>query len=186
MTVAVGKTEAVNGGTVKDAPQNDPANMIVAKVDKETGKASPLGKGTLAGAEFTVRFYAGQYTKETLPAQATRTWVFKTDEDGYAFFEEGYKVSGDALWTNSLGFETIPLGTVSIQETKAPAGYLLTDTEPRVQNVTSVGTLETVETFVEPDEEHPTVEEQVKRGDFALVKADGETQERLAGVPFGV
>ena len=156
VTVAVGKTEAVNGGTVTDIPQNDPANMIVAKVDKSTGEASPLGKGTLAGAEFTVRFYAGQYTKDNLSAQATRTWVFKTNEDGVAVFKQSYLVSGDELWTNSNGVPTLLLGTVSIQETKAPTGYLLTDTSLRVQNITAAGTAETVRTFVEPDEGHPS------------------------------
>ena len=187
MTVAVGKTEAVNGEDgVTDVPQNDPASIVVQEVDKSAGIASALGKGTLAGAEFTVKFYAGQYTKDSLPAQATRTWVFMTNESGYALFDADFIVSGDSLYEDSLGNPTLPLGTVSIQETKAPTGYLLTDTELRVQNITSDGTLETVRTFVEPDEEHPTVEEQVKRGDFALVKAARETQKRLAGVPFGV
>ena len=108
------------------------------------------------GAEFTVRFYAGQYTKDNLSAQATRTWVFKTNEDGVAVFKQSYLVSGDELWTNSNGVPTLPLGTVSIQETKAPTGYLLTDTSLRVQNITAVGTAETVRTFVEPDEGHPS------------------------------
>ena len=63
---------------------------------------------------------------------------------------------------SKTGVATIPLGTVSIQETKAPTGYLLTDNEVRVQNITFDGTLETVRTFVEPDEEHPTVEECVR------------------------
>ena len=162
VTVAVGKTEAVNGGTVTDAPQNDPVGMLVAKVDKETKKASALGKGTLAGAEFTVRYYAGQYTEDNLPTQATRTWVLKTNENGYVSLlraqtdPDTYFVSGDDFYTDSSGVVTLPLGTVSIQETKAPTGYLLTDTELRVQNTTSDGTLETVRTFVEPDEKHPS------------------------------
>ena len=147
---------------VTDAPQNDPVDMVVAKVDKSTGRASALGKGTLAGAEFTVKFYAGQYTEDNLPAQATRTWVLKTDKNGKAFLDESSLVGGDELFTDTSGVATIPLGTVSIQETKAPTGYLLTDNEVRVQNITSDGTLETVRTFVEPDEEHPTVEECVR------------------------
>lgn len=160
--------------------------MIVAKVDKETGKASPLGKGTLAGAEYTVRFYAGQYDKNNLPSVATRTWVFKTDANGKAFFDGDYLVSGDELYRTSDGVATLPLGTVTIQETKAPTGYLLSDTTPRVQNITSKGSGETVHTFVEPDENNPTTREPVRRGDVTLVKADGETQVRLAGVPFRI
>ncbi len=160
--------------------------MIVAKVDKETGEASPLGKGTLAGAEYTVRYYAGQYDENNLPAVATRTWVFKTDSDGFAGFGKDYLVSGDPLYTNSKGLPTLPLGTVSIQETKAPTGYLLSDTKASVQHITFAGTLETVHTFVEPDENNPTTREPVRRGDVTLVKADGETQVRLAGVPFRI
>lgn len=38
VNVSGGQTAAVN---VTDAPQNDPADMLVAKVDAETGKASP-------------------------------------------------------------------------------------------------------------------------------------------------
>ncbi len=127
--------------------------MLVAKVDAETGKASPLGAGTLAGAEFTVRFYEGYYTGDGLPARAARTWVFRTNEKGIAYLSENSLVSGDELFTTSRGDQnTLPLGTVAIQETKAPTGYLLSDTSVRVQQVTETGTVETVRTFVEPDE----------------------------------
>ncbi len=159
----------VNDGTVTDAPQGDPVGMIVAKVDKETGKASPLGKGTLAGAEYTVCYYAGQYDENNLPSVATRTWVFKTDEDGYAGLDKDHLVSGDPFYTDTNGHYTLPLGTVSIQETKAPTGYLLSDTKASVQHVTSEGFLETVHTFVEPDENNPTTRESVRRGDVTLV-----------------
>ena len=182
MTVAVGKTEAVNGEDgVTDVPQNDPASIVVQKVDKSTGIASALGKGTLAGAEFTVRFYDGQYTKDSLPAQATRTWVLKTNENGKAALREDFLVSGDDFYTNKSGRPTLPLGTVSIQETKAPTGYLLTDTEVRVQNITSDGTLETVNTFVEPDEEHP---DNVRAGQARRLRTR-EGRRRDAGAPRG-
>lgn len=147
--------------------------MIVAKVDKETGEASPLGKGTLAGAEYTVRYYAGQYDENNLPSVATRTWVFKTDSNGKAFLDEDYLVSGDELYLTSGGVATLPLGTVSIQETKAPTGYLLSDTKASVQHITSAGTLETVHTFVKPDENNPTTRESVRRGDVTLVNLLG-------------
>lgn len=189
--VAAGGTAKVNGDAgVKDMPQNDPVGMIVAKVDAETGTASPLGAGSLAGTEFTVKYYDGYYTKETLPASATRTWVFKTNENGNcsllraATEPDKYLVSGDDFFTDSTGKATLPLGTVTIQETKAPAGYLLGDSPLSIQQVTSDGTLETVHTFLEPDIANPTVAEQVKRGDMRLVKADGDSQKRLAGVAF--
>ena len=38
----------------------------------------PQGDATLEGAEFTVKYYDGYYTKDNLPSKATRTWVLKT------------------------------------------------------------------------------------------------------------
>ena len=183
--VAAGGTAKVNGDAgVMDVPQNDPAFMFVAKVDAETGGASPLGAGTLAGAEFTVNYYDGYFTTDTLPTTATRTWVVKTNEKGQSMLDPEYLVSGDHFYTSMDGNPTLPLGTVTIQETKAPEGYLLGKAPLSIQQITSDGTLESVRTFLEPDTENPTVTEQIKRGDLRLVKADGDSQKRLAGVAF--
>lgn len=189
VNVSGGQTATVN---VTDAPQNDPADMLVAKVDAETGKASPLGAGTLAGAEFTVKYYDGFYTQENLPEKATRTWVLKTDAKGRTSLlgaqnkPDTYFVSGDSLYTSTDGYATLPIGTVSVQETKAPQGYLLSDSTVHVQQVTSNSAAERVTTFVEPSEEAPTVREQVKRGDIAFNKVHGEDMTGLAGVPFKI
>lgn len=189
VNVSGGQTATVN---VSDAPQNDPADMLVAKVDAETGKASPLGAGTLAGAEFTVKYYDGFYTQESLPEKATRTWVLKTDSKGRTSLlgaqnkPDTYFVSGDSLYTSTDGYATLPIGTVSVQETKAPQGYLLTDSTVHVQQVTSNSATERVTTFVEPSEDAPTVREQVKRGDIAFNKVHGEDMTGLAGVPFKI
>lgn len=190
VNVSGGQTATVN---VSDAPQNDPTDMLVAKVDAETGKASPLGAGTLAGAEFTVKYYDGFYTQENLPGKATRTWVLKTDEDGFTGLSSArenpdiYLSSGDSFYQTADGkMYTLPLGTVSIQETKAPAGYLLSDSTVHLQQVTSNTSSEFVSTFVEPSEDTPTVREQVKRGDIAFNKVHGEDMTGLAGVPFKI
>lgn len=189
VNVSGGQTATVN---VTDAPQNDPADMLVAKVDSETGKASPLGAGTLAGAEFTVKYYDGFYTQENLPEKATRTWVLKTDAKGRTSLlgaqnkPDTYFVSGDSLYTSTDGYATLPIGTVSVQETKAPQGYLLSDSTVHVQQITSNSAAERVTTFVEPSEEAPTVREQVKRGDIAFNKVHGEDMTGLAGVPFKI
>lgn len=189
VNVSGGQTATVN---VTDAPQNDPADMLIAKVDSETGKASPLGAGTLAGAEFTVKYYDGFYTQENLPEKATRTWVLKTDSKGRTSLlgaqnkPDTYFVSGDSLYTSTDGYATLPIGTVSVQETKAPQGYLLTDSTVHVQQVTSNSATERVTTFVEPSEDAPTVREQVKRGDIAFNKVHGEDMTGLAGVPFKI
>ncbi len=189
VNVSGGQTATVN---VTDAPQNDPADMLVAKVDAETGKASPLGAGTLAGAEFTVKYYDGFYTQDNLPEKATRTWVLKTDAKGRTSLlgaqnkPDTYFVSGDSLYTSTDGYATLPIGTVSVQETKAPQGYLLTDSTVHVQQVTSNSATERVTSFVEPSEDAPTVREQVKRGDIAFNKVHGEDMTGLAGVPFKI
>lgn len=189
VNVSGGQTATVN---VTDAPQNDPADMLVAKVDSETGKASPLGAGTLAGAEFTVKYYDGFYTQENLPEKATRTWVLKTDENGRTFLarvtldKDKYFVSGDSFYTSANGNITLPIGTVTVQETKAPSGYLLSDNSIHIQQITSNTTTERVTTFVEPSEDAPTVREQVKRGDIAFNKVHGEDMTGLAGVPFKI
>lgn len=190
VNVSGGQTATVN---VTDAPHNDPADMLVAKVDSETGKASPLGAGTLAGAEFTVKYYDGFYTQENLPEKATRTWVLKTDEDGLTGLSAAkldpstYFVSGDSFYTSADSKRyTLPLGTVTIQETKAPAGYLLSDNTVHLQQITSNASSEFVSTFVEPSEDAPTVREQVKRGDIAFNKVHGEDMTGLANVPFKI
>lgn len=189
VNVSGGQTATVN---VTDTPQNDPADMLVAKVDSETGKASPLGAGTLTGAEFTVRYYDGFYTQKNLPEKATRTWVLKTDAKGRTSLlgaqnkPDTYFVSGDGLYTSTDGYATLPIGTVSVQETKAPQGYLLSDSTVHVQQVTSNSAAERVTTFVEPSEDAPTVREQVKRGDIAFNKVHGEDMTGLANVPFKI
>lgn len=189
VNVSGGQTATVN---VTDAPQNDPADMLVAKVDSETGKASPLGAGTLAGAEFTVKYYDGFYTQENLPEKATRTWVLKTDENGRTSLarvtldKDKYFVSGDSFYTSTNGNITLPIGTVTVQETKAPSGYLLSDNSIHIQQITSNTTTERVTTFVEPSEDAPTVREQVKRGDIAFNKVHGEDMTGLVGVPFKI
>lgn len=168
---------------VKDVPQNDPARMAVQKIDAETGKASPLGAGTLAGAEFTVKYYNGMYNSESeLPSEATRTWVFKTNDKGIAnILRDESFVSGDELYMSATGVPTIPLGTITIQETKAPKGYTISDTTLHIQQVTSDGNVESVNTFVAPN-----VSEQVIRGNIKWVKAIEETQVRVPNALFKI
>lgn len=178
--VESGKTAEL---AVKDVPQNDPARMAVQKIDAETGKASPLGAGTLAGAEFTVKYYSGMYNSESeLPSEATRTWVFKTNDKGIAnILRDESFVSGDELYMSATGVPTIPLGTITIQETKAPKGYTISDTTLHIQQVTSDGSVESVNTFVTPN-----VSEQVIRGNIKWVKAIEETQVRVPNALFKI
>ena len=177
----------VNGGTVYDTPQNDPAAMWVGKIDLDTTLNMPQGSASLAGAQYTVKYYAGYYDNEqSLPSQATRTWVVKTDEDGYAELADLYKVSGDQFYYLD-GNVTIPLGTVTIQETKAPEGYLLGKQPLYIEKIVSTGNQVTSVAFNAPKDK-----EQVIKGGVKISKVDAETGDTpqgdasLAGIRFAI
>ena len=151
---------------VKDYPQSDPVSILLGKVDKDTTQNMPQGSASLEGAEFTIKYYAVHSDKD--PAESgkkpVRTWVLKTNKDGKTPMVDSLKVSGDEFFKTSQGYNTLPLGTITIQETKAPKGYLLNE-EIFVRQITSKGTTEGVETY-----NMPTIEEEVIRGDIQLVK----------------
>ena len=130
VTVSSGKTTRVNGSKVYDKPQNDPIYILLGKYDGEKvyvgDKNLPQGSATLKGAEFTVSYYDGQYSsveEAKASGNATRTWTYATDEKGYISLRDDTPISGDAVYTDSYGNPTFPLGTYLIQETKAPDGY---------------------------------------------------------------
>ncbi len=173
-TVRMDETTRVNGDTVSDIPQSDPVGMLVGKVDASTGEPVAQGDASLAGALFTVRFYAGDFANaEAAEASGApaRTWVFETDTDGFAYLAEEYKHAGDPLFHQTNGDASIPLGTILVQETRAPEGYNLDDGHggpPKVfcVRITPDGAIgESVYTY-----NTPQVPDTVKRGDFRLVK----------------
>lgn len=57
--------------------------------------------------------------------KADKTWVFKTDEDGFCQYEKKYLSSGDELYMSLDGNPGLPIGTLTFKETQAPEGYLL-------------------------------------------------------------
>lgn len=172
-----------------DYPQSDPVSVVLGKVDKETNKNKPQGSASLAGAEFTVKYYKGLYdedpaTKGQTPA---RTWVLKTDEDGYCELTDSYKVSGDDFFKDSNNVSTFPIGTVTIQETKAPSGYFIND-KVFVEKITSSGGGENVFTFNEPKVLEKVIKFNIKKVQvgtttpvsgavFLHTKPDGTTEE---------
>ena len=149
ITVASGTTTTVS---FADQPQMDTIDLLVRKVDADTDKSKPQGNATLKGAEFTVKFYDGNYTTD--PAEAgknpLRTWVFKTDQDGVCRYDTKYQVSGDDLYMTLKGNAAMPLGTITIQETKAPEGYLI-NSKIYVEQITSKGIQESVDTYNQPN-----------------------------------
>ena len=124
VTVTAGKTAVLK---VKDLPQLDPVGVLLGKIDKETNQNTPQGSASLEGAECTVKY--DQALSDSDPGQAgqspERTWVFRTDKDGFCNYSQQYLVSGDELYLSPTKNPALPLGTVTIQETKAPEGYLI-------------------------------------------------------------
>jgi uncharacterized surface anchored protein len=167
---------------VVDRPKSDPTDIFVKKIDADTAENLSQGAALLSDAEFTIRYYDGYYNSVTdaeASGHPTRVWAVVTDEDGVAKLRESYlKAGSDPLYHNSFGDAAIPLGTVLIQETKAPLGYVLPSPAPiSVQQITSNNNLETVTTYNEP-----IVPDSVKRGDIALIKAFDPTPENDTGI----
>ena len=161
-----------------DYPQSDPVGILLGKVDKETNKNKPQGSASLANAEFTVKYYKGLYDSDPAKSGQTpaRTWVLKTDSDGYCLLNDKSKVSGDEFYFNGNGDPTLPVGTVTVQETKAPTGYFINN-EVFVRKITTSGSNEKVETY-----NYPEVNEKVIKFDIKKVQAGTSTP--VAGAVF--
>lgn len=177
------KSEATMPVNVTEIPQSNPMDLLLQKLDKELKEAQPQGSASLADAQFTVKFYTEQSDQDPAAngAKPARTWIFKTDAEGKSHFSKDYLVSGDAFYTQTDG-KTIclPLGTVTVQETKVPVGYFSNDTV-FVQKITADGAKETVQCY-----NAASVEEQIYRGDLELVKVSDGEQKRLSDIPFTI
>ena len=187
-------TVTVNAGqvtkkTVGDKPYDDPMYMLVGKFDGEktyNGAGNlPQGSATLADAEFTVDYYdTFDYDNyddlKKADIEPTHSWTFKTDEDGFSYFDAEHFVSGDSLIYNGANTPTIPRGTIVVRETKAPKGYLKSNAVSfqKIMEGSDISALKTYNLAEVP--------EQVYRSDFEFTKKAENGSDRLAGVPFKV
>ena len=192
-TVTAGQNTALS---VSDTPTNDPVRISINKVDSETGD-KVQGGASLENAEFTVKYYAGYYNAGNLPANATRTWVIKTLKTAggnyMAALNNTCKVSGDDFYKVSNGTVVLPLGTISIEETKAPEGYNLDGAYLQVSGVGEKITGKYVAQITQngnlaqlKDGNTFKVSDKIKRGDFKLTKIDTDNQNRMSDIPFRV
>ena len=169
---------------VSDNPQNDPAGVLLQKFDSETGESVPQGDGSLAGAEYTVKYYNALYdsVEDLDGVQPTRTWVYKTSKTGSILFQYDKPIAekSDPLYYSTLGTPVIPLGTVTIQETKAPEGYFIND-EIYLDQITSVGSAESVHTYNKPTDD-TAQSEQVKKMKVHIFKAGTEESGQMPGL----
>lgn len=134
VTVTAGTTadEPVTCETV-DQPLNDPMGIVINKIN---------GDGTttadLSGAEYTITYYPKQYTSvaeieaDTDPDVKPTVWVIQTLKDAngnyQAVLDDAHIVpnsnsAGAVFGKTHVGNYIIPLGTITIEETKAPAGF---------------------------------------------------------------
>ena len=187
-------TVKVNAGqvtkkTVGDKPYDDPMYMLVGKFDGEktyNGAGNlPQSSATLADAEFTVDYYdTFDYDNyddlKKADIEPTHSWTFKTDEDGFSYFDAEHFVSGDSLIYNGANTPTIPRGTIVVRETKAPKGYLKSNAVSfqKIMEGSDISALKTYNLAEVP--------EQVYRSDFEFTKKAENGSDRLAGVPFKV
>ena len=191
LTIKAGETATLN---VSDTPKVTDTLIELFKIDMETQKDNPQGNASLAGAEFTWKYYAGFYNKNNLPAEATRTWVTKTiaetDSDGTTHYitklVDAYKVSGDSFYTQD-GKNVLPLGTLTVTETKAPNGYLLdgaymqTDgSSEQIKGTYLTQISEDGELAVLSGSNQYSVSDKVIRGGVKIQKRDLETKDTKA------
>lgn len=107
---------------VTDAPYADTGHILLYKKGEND---IPL-----AHACFTVKYY--DTVSETDPSLAgmipNKTWYFESGDDGYVYLDSTCHTGGDTLYYDTSGQAVLPLGTITIQETAAPEGYLTDDT----------------------------------------------------------
>lgn len=183
------ESEKTSTVRVSDIPTNDPVRITLSKIDQQTGETIQ-GGASLEGAEFTVKYYAGYYNSGNLPSNSTRTWIIKTKKlvasNGKIYYaaklDTEHLVSGDPFYKTSSGEATFPLGTVSIEETKAPTGYKLEGAYFQVAGsgtkfngkyvaqVTQTGDIANLNGGNEY-----TISDSVERGGIAVRKYDNET-----------
>ena len=191
LKVEAGKTDTLN---VSDVPKVTETLVDLFKIDMETGKATSQGNAALVGAEFTWHYYDGLYTKDNLPEKATRIWVTKTvaekDSDGSIHYvtklADAYKVSGDAFYIQNEK-SVLPLGTLTVEETKAPDGYLLDgaymqagDSTEQIKGMYLTQITEDGELAVLSGSNQYSVSDQVIRGGVKIQKRDLETKDTKA------
>ena len=190
-TVTVSSTGALTGDTTfSDIPVTDPVSILLRKRDvSHQNEAVTSGNMSLANAQYTIKFYGGLYdTAAAAEASGSplKTWVVKTNENGFSYLSDQYKVSGDPFWMRA-GSITLPIGTVVIQETQAPTGYLVDSTKYVVKITEDGSGVAVVSTYNDP-----IVPEEPIKGGVKVQKVDangvsgGQGDGSLANAEFTI
>ena len=190
VTVSAGENKAV---AISDKPAFAKADLLLQKLDAETGQASPLAAATLANAQFSVTHYGGYFSSAADAQKAgtkLRSWVFATDKTGkVSIADADAKVSGDNLYTFG-GAVGLPLGTYVIAETQAPEGYVTTEepillvVKPDGKSSCTVQNGDGITVSTCSNLKSYTIPEQLIRGNLAFTKAHLTEEDPLANCAF--
>ena len=113
----------------KDPAKGDPVKLMVSKKGRSGVK--------IGGATYEIAYYPRKVTADDVVsgAEPQYKWAVMTDSSGRAGFNnivsnyaEGYLNEVPDEFVNSEGEVTLPIGTVSVRELKAPKGWLLDET----------------------------------------------------------
>lgn len=123
--VVVDGSEEVFNIDVKEVPLFDPINVLVTKEDDRGNR--------LEGAEFEVKYYKEMLTKDQLSGKTPDyTLTLRTGKNGIAGLREYTAETGGIIAGTPKymvdGVVVGTLGTYTVQEVKAPSGYVLDNT----------------------------------------------------------
>lgn len=187
LTVKAGETSTLK---VSDTPKVTTTLIELFKIDMETSKGAAQGSASLEGVEFIWNYYDGYYNKDNLPAKPIRTWTTKTvaekSSDGATHYitklADRYKVSGDSFYLQD-GVPCLPLGTLTVSESKSPTGYSLEGaymqaggSEEQIKGMYLAQITEDGELAVLTGSNQYSVSDKVIRGGVKIQKRDLETK----------
>ena len=129
-TVYKVESKAETTSTVQsyDSPVFAPVKIFL---EKKSSGDSYMNPSDMTGAEFEVKYY--DTIGPVSNAKAVRTWKLRTTKDASGKYtaelrDKNLVTGSDPLFITEQGDAVLPRGTVTIRETKAPAGYILDKT----------------------------------------------------------